>query len=93
MSIEKNLKHMLEEIEVEKVKLEKLENFVQSEEFKTKTDEIQKEIILKKAKLLKNYVEVLKEHIKYDKEIIENEVCYISKDGGSYEELEGKCVK
>ena len=39
MSIEKNLKYILEEHEVEKAKLERLNNFIHSEEFKLKTDD------------------------------------------------------
>lgn len=93
MSIEKNLKYILEEHEAEKAKLERLNNFIHSEEFKLKTDETQKELIIKKFGLLKSYIEVLEEQIKYDKELLENEACYISKDGGSYEELEKKCIK
>lgn len=93
MSIEKNFKYMLEEYEVESAKLEKLNNFIQSEEFILKTDETQKELIMKKFEFLKSYIEILKEQIKYDKKIIENEACYISKDGGSYDELEKKCIK
>ena len=93
MSIETNLKYMLEEYEIEASKLERLNNFIHSEEFKLDTDATQKDIIVKKAELLKSYVEKLKEHIKYDKEIVENNACYISKDGGSYEDLEKKCIK
>ncbi|BBA53276.1 hypothetical protein FV113G1_P10770 (plasmid) [Fusobacterium varium] len=93
MSIEKNLKYMLEEYEVENTKLERLNNFIHSNEFKLKTDETQKGLIMKKFELLSNYVEVLKKQIKYDKELLENEACYISKDGGSYDELEKKCIK
>ncbi|MDU1910438.1 hypothetical protein [Fusobacterium sp.] len=93
MNIEKNLKYILEEYEVEETKLERLNKFILSDEFKLKTDDMQKELIMKKFELLKNYIAVLKEQIKYDKELLENEACYISKDGGSYEELEKKCIK
>ena len=48
---------------------------------------------MRKFELLSSYVEVLKKQIKYDKELLENEACYVSKDGGSYDELEKKCIK
>ena len=56
MSIEKNLKYILEEHEVEKAKLERLNNFIHSEEFKLKTDETQKELIIK----MREFVHIIK---------------------------------
>lgn len=91
MSIEKNLKYMLEEYEAETLKLERLNNFIKSEEFKTSTDCNQKIIIIEKLGLLKSYIGKLKEQIDYDKKILdERDVC-ISPDG-NYDNI-GKCCK
>ena len=91
MGIEKNLKYMLEEYEAETLKLERLNNFIKSEEFKTSTDCNQKVIIIEKLGLLKSYIAKLKEQIDYDKEILdERDVC-ISPDG-NYDNI-GKCCK
>lgn len=91
MSIEKNLKYMLEEYESETLKLERLNNFIKSEEFKTSTDCNQKIIIIEKLGLLKSYIGKLKEQIDYDKKILdERDVC-ISPDG-NYDNV-GKCCK
>ena len=91
MGIEKNLKYMLEEYEAETLKLERLNNFIKSDEFKTSTDDTQKRIITEKATLLTDYISKLKEQIDYDKKILdENDVC-ISPDG-NYDNI-GKCCK
>ena len=91
MGIEKNLKYMLEEYEAETLKLERLNNFIKSEEFKTSTDCNQKVIIIEKLGLLKSYVAKLKEQIDYDKKILdERDVC-VSLDG-NYDNI-GKCCK
>ena len=91
MGIEKNLKYMLEEYEAETLKLERLNNFIKSDEFKTSTDDTQKRIITEKATLLTDYIAKLKEQIDYDKKILdENDVC-ISPDG-NYDNI-GKCCK
>lgn len=91
MGIEKNLKYMLEEYEVETLKLERLNNFIKSEEFKTSTDCNQKIIIIEKLGLLKSYIAKLKEQIDYDKKILdERDVC-VSPDG-NYDNI-GKCCK
>lgn len=90
MSIETNMKYMLEEYEVETKKLERLENFIKSDEFKTATDDKQKEIITSKCEILSNYVKKLKEHIDYDKNVIEDKVCCVS---GNYDDIEKCCMK
>ncbi|MBS5037905.1 MAG: hypothetical protein ACLVH8_07025 [Fusobacterium sp.] len=91
MGIEKNLKYMLEEYEAETLKLERLNNFIKSEEFKTSTDCNQKVIIIEKLGLLKSYIAKLKEQIDYDKKILdERDVC-VSPDG-NYDNI-GKCCK
>ena len=91
MGIEKNLKYMLEEYEAETLKLERLNNFIKSEEFKTSTDCNQKVIIIEKLGLLKSYITKLKEQIDYDKKILdERDVC-VSPDG-NYDNI-GKCCK
>lgn len=91
MGIETNLKHMLKEYEEETLKLERLNNFIKSDEFKTSTDDIQKRIIIEKCELLKNYIVKLKEQIDYDKKVLEKEDVCISPDG-SYDSI-GKCCK
>lgn len=91
MGIEKNLKYMLEEYEAETLKLERLNNFIKSEEFETSTDCNQKIIIIEKLGLLKSYIAKLKEQIDYDKKILdERDVC-VSPDG-NYDNI-GKCCK
>ena len=91
MGIEKNLKYMLEEYEAETLKLERINNFIKSEEFKTSTDCNQKIIIIEKLGLLKSYIAKLKEQIDYDKKILdERDVC-VSPDG-NYDNI-GKCCK
>ncbi len=91
MGIEKNIKYMLEEYEAETLKLERLNNFIKSEEFKTSTDCNQKIIIIEKLGLLKSYITKLKEQIDYDKKILdERDVC-VSPDG-NYDNI-GKCCK
>lgn len=91
MGIEKNLKYMLEEYEAETLKLERLNNFIKSEEFKTSTDCNQKVIIIEKLGLLKSYIAKLREQIDYDKKILdERDVC-VSPDG-NYDNI-GKCCK
>ena len=91
MGIEKNLKYMLEEYEAETLKLERLNNFIKSEEFKTSTDCNQKIIIIEKLGVLKSYITKLKEQIDYDKKILdERDVC-VSPDG-NYDNI-GKCCK
>lgn len=91
MGIEKNLKYMLEEYEAETLKLERLNNFIKSEEFKISTDCNQKIIIIEKFGLLKSYIVKLKEQIDYDKKILdERDVC-VSPDG-NYDNI-GKCCK
>ena len=91
MGIEKNWKYMLEEYEAETLKLERLNNFIKSEEFKTSTDCNQKVIIIEKLGLLKSYIAKLKEQIDYDKKILdERDVC-VSPDG-NYDNI-GKCCK
>lgn len=91
MGIEKNLKYMLEEYEAETLKLERLNNFIKSEEFKTSTDCNQKVIIIEKLGLLKSYIAKLKEQIDYNKKILdERDVC-VSPDG-NYDNI-GKCCK
>ena len=82
---------MLEEYEAETLKLERLNNFIKSEEFKTSTDCNQKVIIIEKLGLLKSYIAKLKEQIDYDKKILdERDVC-VSPDG-NYDNI-GKCCK
>ena len=92
MGIEKNLKYMLEEYEVETLKLERLNNFIKSEEFKTSTDCNQKIIIIEKLGLLKSYIAKLKEQIDYDKKILdERDVC-VSPDG-NYDNIGKRCKR
>ena len=91
MGIETNLKYMTKEYEEETLKLERLNNFIKSEEFKTSTDCNQKIIIIEKLGLLKSYIAKLKEQIDYDKKILdERDVC-VSPDG-NYDNI-GKCCK
>ena len=52
MSIEKNLKYIKEEYEAEVARLERLNNFIKSAEFEKATDEMQRELLLKKQKAL-----------------------------------------
>ena len=91
MGIEKNLKYMLEEYEAETLKLERLNNFIKSEEFKTSTDCNQKIIIIEKLGLLKSYIAKLKEQIDYDKKILDERDICVSPDG-NYDNI-GKCCK
>ncbi|MFR4519220.1 MAG: hypothetical protein ACLT40_04585, partial [Fusobacterium sp.] len=80
-----------EEYEAETLKLERLNNFIKSEEFKTSTDCNQKVIIIEKLGLLKSYIAKLKEQIDYDKKILdERDVCVYP--DGNYDNI-GKCCK
>lgn len=92
MGIETNLKYMLEEYKVETAKLERLKTFIKSEEFEKATDDTQKKIIKEKCELLSAYVGKLKEQIDYDKNVIDDKACYISKDG-NYDDIEKSCMK
>ena len=91
MSIERNMKYIRDEYDAEVARLERLNNFIKSEEFKTSTDCNQKVIIIEKLGLLKSYIAKLKEQIDYDKKILdERDVC-VSPDG-NYDNI-GKCCK
>ncbi|STO31451.1 Uncharacterised protein [Fusobacterium necrogenes] len=86
MGIVKNLRYINEEYETEVTRLERLNNFIASEEFKTGTDEEQKKLLLEKQAVLKKYVSIIAEQIKYDTKKVqaaEHEV-------ENYEDIEGK---
>lgn len=85
MGIEKNLKFITEEFMEVRGKLERLENFMASEEFKTGTDDSQKDLLNRKVKVLRDYISIIDEQIKYDKEKLQDADSFNVK---SYEELE-----
>ena len=67
MSIERNMKYIRDEYDAEVARLERLNNFIKSEEFETSTDAEQKKLLLEKQETLAKYVSIIAEQIKYDK--------------------------
>ena len=84
MSIEKNLKYIKEEYEAEVARLERLNNFIKSAEFEKATDEMQRELLLKKQKTLAEYVSIIAEQIKYDMKKVQDQEF----DVENYDEIE-----
>lgn len=84
MSIEKNLKYIKEEYEAEVARLERLNNFIKSAEFEKSTDEMQRELLLKKQKALAEYVSIIAEQIKYDMKKVQDQEF----DVENYDEIE-----
>ncbi|QNM15765.1 MULTISPECIES: hypothetical protein [Fusobacterium] len=84
MSIEKNLKYIKEEYEAEVARLERLNNFIKSAEFEKATDEMQRELLLKKQKALAEYVSIIAEQIKYDMKKVQDQEF----DVENYDEIE-----
>lgn len=66
MGIEKNLKYIRDEYDESVARLERLNNFIKSDEFETGTDEDQKKLLLEKQEVLAKYVSIIAEQIKYD---------------------------
>lgn len=66
MSIERNMKYIRDEYDAEVARLERLNNFIKSEEFETSTDAEQKKLLLEKQETLAKYVSIIAEQIKYD---------------------------
>lgn len=85
MGIEKNLKFITEEFNEVVGKLERLQNFLKSEEYKTGTDDEQKALLTKKEKVMAEYVSIIAEQIKYDKAKLQNADQFNTM---SYEQLE-----
>ena len=56
MSIERNMKYIRDEYDAEVARLERLNNFIKSEEFETSTDAEQKKLLLEKQETLAKYV-------------------------------------
>ena len=74
MSIERNMKYIRDEYDAEVARLERLNNFIKSEEFETSNDSEKKKILLEKKKTLAKYFYIIAEQIKYDmKKIQEKE--------------------
>ncbi len=86
MGIEKNLKYIREEYEAEVARLERLNNFIASAEFKTGTDEEQKKLLLEKQEVLAKYVSIIAEQIKYDMKKVQDTEYIVE----NYEDIEGK---
>lgn len=86
MGIEKNLKYIKEEYDLEVARLERLNNFIASEEFKTGTDEEQKKLLLEKQEVLAKYVSIIAEQIKYDMKKVQDTEHTVE----NYEDIEGK---
>ncbi len=84
MSIEKNLKYIKEEYEAEVARLERLNNFIKSADFEKATDEMQRELLLKKQKALAEYVSIIAEQIKYDMKKVQDQEF----DVENYDEIE-----
>ena len=84
MSIEKNLKYIKEEYEAGVARLERLNNFIKSAEFEKATDEMQRELLLKKQKALAEYVSIIAEQIKYDMKKVQDQEF----DVENYDEIE-----
>lgn len=85
MGIVKNLKFINEELVEVRGKLERLENFMNSAEYETKTDKSQKELLAKKLELLRQYVSLINQQIKYDQNLLQDADEFHTH---SYEELE-----
>lgn len=86
MGIEKNLKYIKEEYESEVARLERLNNFIHSEEFKTGTDEEQRKLLVEKQQVLAKYVSIIAEQIKYDMKKVQGTEHEVE----NYEDIEGK---
>lgn len=86
MGIEKNLKYIREEYEAEVARLERLNNFIASAEFKTGTDDEQKKLLLEKQEVLAKYVSIIAEQIKYDMKKVQDTEYIVE----NYEDIEGK---
>lgn len=86
MGIEKNLKYIREEYEAEVSRLERLNNFIASAEFKTGTDDEQKKLLLEKQEVLAKYVSIIAEQIKYDMKKVQDTEYIVE----NYEDIEGK---
>lgn len=86
MGIEKNLKYIKEEYESEVARLERLNNFIASDEFKTGTDDEQKKLLLEKQEVLAKYVSIIAEQIKYDMKKVQDTEYLVE----NYDDIEGK---
>ena len=86
MGIEKNLKYIKEEYESEVARLERLNNFIASDEFKTGTDDEQKKLLLEKQEVLAKYVSIIAEQIKYDMKKVQDTEYIVE----NYDNIEGK---
>lgn len=86
MGIEKNLKYIRDEYEAEVARLERLNNFIASDEFKSSTDDEQKKLLLEKQEVLAKYVSIIAEQIKYDMKKVQGTEHSVE----NYEDIEGK---
>lgn len=84
MGIEKNLRYINEEYEQEVARLERLNNFINSKEFETGTDAEQKKLLLEKQEVLKKYVSIIAEQMKYDRKKVQDEEF----DVNNYDDIE-----
>ncbi|MBR8700455.1 hypothetical protein IX317_001962 [Fusobacterium sp. DD29] len=84
MGIEKNLRYINEEYEQEVARLERLNNFINSKEFETGTDAEQKKLLLEKQEVLKKYVSIIAEQMKYDRKKVQDEEFDVS----NYDDIE-----
>lgn len=86
MSIERNMKYIRDEYDAEVARLERLNNFIKSEEFETSTDAEQKKLLLEKQETLAKYVSIIAEQIKYDMKKVQDTEHSVE----NYEDIEGK---
>lgn len=84
MGIEKNLRYINEEYEQEVARLERLNNFINSKEFEAGTDAEQKKLLLEKQEVLKKYVSIIAEQMKYDRKKVQDEEFDVS----NYDDIE-----
>ena len=84
MGIEKNLKYIKDEYEAEVARLERLNNFIKSDEFEKHTDADQKKLLLEKQEVLTRYVAIIAEQIKYDMKKVQDR----EYDTENYDEIE-----
>lgn len=84
MGIEKNLKYIKDEYEAEVARLERLNNFIKSDEFEKYTDADQKKLLLEKQEVLTRYVAIIAEQIKYDMKKVQDR----EYDTENYDEIE-----
>lgn len=73
MGIEKNLKYIKDEYEAEVTRLERLNNFIKSDEFEKHTDAEQKKLLKEKQEVLAKYVSIIAEQIKYDMKKVQDQ--------------------